>query len=203
MKCYDAAERLDLVTGETRSFTLDWSDYLTPGQTLSSIASIGVDEPGGPSVIASSVQAYGRSTRVRLTAGNAAGDYSLTILAAVTERGQTNITPAIRILVKVSDPAPVGAPLEMRLGDTKRFTIPFDNWLAAGEKIVGILLLVIDRDGGGTISGAQYSNDGKRVGFAITNPTAREDYQISAVVSVQNQEGTLDVVIATVALHVC
>lgn len=202
-KCYDAADRIELLTGETRSFLIGWDDYLKPAEFLGSLASVTIEEAGGPSVVASLVRVGKRSVRVKLSAGSTAGDYSLAILANVDERGEASTQPKVRVLVRVKDPAPAGDKLEMRLGDTKQFVIPFTNLMAAGEKVAGVTSVTMDRAGGGTISGEAFSNDGQRVAFTVTNPTVREDYQITAVVSIINLEGTVDTTKAVVLLHVC
>jgi len=206
MKCYDAQDRIRLIAGETRSFTLDWSDYLKPGQRLKTNATptASIEEAGGPSVISALVQKNGSKTRVRLSAGNVAGMYSLSFATDISQRGLSSWRETIRALVRVEDPAVEGEPLEMKLDEDERhYEIPFGNLLAEGERVVGVYDLSINRSSGGAISNATYSNDGQRVSFTVTNPTSRDDYRITATVGVQNQEGTIDTLIVVVGLHVC
>lgn len=200
---FDTVARLDLVAGETRTFAINFDDYLFPAQSLASIVSAAIEEAGGATVAGSALNGK-RGVKVQVAAGSLVGGYSATyalaIKVTISERNKPTITVTVRIPVKVVAELVADTQL-MNPGEDKYLTIDFTNVFRTGEKISGITSLVMDRTGGGAIQNASYSISGKYLSFEVSNPTIRETYKITAVV--RTWDGAwLDTVKATVILGV-
>lgn len=200
---FDTVARLDLVAGETRTFAINFDDYLFPAQSLASIVSAAIEEAGGATVVQSALVGK-RGVKVQVAAGSLVGGYSATyalaIKVTISERNKPTITVTVRIPVKVVAELVADTQL-MNPGEDKYLTIDFTNVFRTGEKISGITSLVMDRTGGGAIQNASYSISGKYLSFEVSNPTIRETYKITAVV--RTWDGAwLDTVKATVILGV-